>query len=99
MRPMMKHTRFLQAIRAFLLLVCLIGGWGLLSGRMVRTVHAQGTLSNQVLSLLSRINTWTVAQTFMDLRLTLGIPSITTNRIYADNSANLYWNGALLAGS
>jgi len=63
---------------------------------------AQGTLSNQVLQLLTRVggNSWTTTNTFADLRVTnSAIPSITTYRIYADTSGNLYFNGGLIAGA
>lgn len=61
---------------------------------------AQGSLSNQVLALLTRVNSWTATQTFYDLRMfPAAIPSITTNRIYADVSGNLYYNGGLIAGA
>jgi hypothetical protein len=56
-------------------------------------------LSNQVLALLSRVNTWTAKQTFLDLRLTTGVPSDTTLRFYVDTSNNLYFNGGLVAGA
>lgn len=87
---MQRVKRLTRAVWAFTALICLLS---------VADALGQGTLSNQVLALLSRINTWTATQTFQDFRLTLGIPSVTTNRLYGDNSANLYWNGALVAGS
>lgn len=64
------------------------------------TVTAQGTLSNQVLALLSRVNTWIGTQTFNDLRMAnTSVPSVTAFRLYADTSGNLYFNGGLIAGS
>lgn len=57
-------------------------------------------LSNQVLQLLTRINTWTATNSYYDLRLVAGsIPSTTTLRFYVDNSGNLYFNGGLVAGA
>src|SRR6266446_7774435 len=61
-------------------------------------VAAQGTLSNQVLQLLTRQNTWTNINTFLNLRLVAGIPSDTTLRLYSDAPGNLYFNGNLVAG-
>lgn len=62
--------------------------------------RGQGALSNQVLQLLTRINTWTTTNTFNDLRVAnAAIPSVTTYRIYADTSGNLYFNGGLIAGA
>ncbi len=64
------------------------------------SLSAQGSLSAQVLSLLTRINTWTAKNTFLDLRLAAGsIPSDTALRFYVDNSGNLFFNGGLVAGS
>lgn len=66
-------------------------------------LSAQGALSNQVLQLLSRVNSWTATNTFSDLRLPSGpcasVPATTTGRIYTDASCNLYFNGGLIAGS
>jgi hypothetical protein len=76
-----------------LLLVVLIGG---LLGTVV---SSQGTLSNQVLQLLTRTNSWTATNTFLDLRLVPGIPATTTNRFHEDTSGNLYFNGVLVAGA
>lgn len=64
----------------------------------VGVVNAQ-PLSNQVLQLLTRINTWTAKNTFLDLRLIAGVPSDTTLRLYADANSNLYFGGALVAGA
>lgn len=62
-------------------------------------VSAQGDLSTQVLRLLTRVNSWTQTNTFSDLRITLGIPSTTTNRIYADaTGTDLYFNGNIVGG-
>lgn len=64
------------------------------------SLNAQGALSNQVLQLLTRINSWTTTNTFADLRVAnAAIPSVTTYRIYADTSGNLYFNGGLIAGA
>lgn len=61
---------------------------------------AQGTLSQQVLQLLSRTNTWIGSNTFNNFRMAnTAIPSDTTFRIYADPSGNLYFNGGLIAGA
>ena len=58
---------------------------------------AQGSLSSQVLQLLTRANAWTATNTFLDLRVSTGIPSTTTNRFYTDG-ITLYWNGAAVTG-
>ncbi len=50
------------------------------------------SLSQQVLQLLSRVNTWTGQQTFSNFRLTSALPAVTTNRLY-NVSGDLYWNG------
>lgn len=64
------------------------------------TVFSQGTLSQQVLALLSRNNAWIGTNTFSDLRVTnAAIPSTTTYRIYGDTAGNLYFNGGLIAGA
>ncbi len=64
------------------------------------SLWGQGGLSNQVLQLLTRVNTWTAKNTFNDLRFTnAAIPSDTTYRIYPDTSGNLYFNGGLIAGA
>ena len=60
-------------------------------------VGAQGSLSSQVLQLLTRINAWTATNTFLDLRIAPGIPSVTTNRFYTDGTT-LYWNAAPVTG-
>lgn len=72
---------------------------GLLGGLLGVGVHAQGPLSDQVLQLLTRVNTWTATNTFLDLRLIAGVPSDTALRFYADASGNLYFNGVLVAGA
>lgn len=77
-----------------LLVLSLLGG--LLLGAVV---SAQGSLSSQVLQLLTRVNTWTATNTFLDLRLIKGVPSDTALRFYVDSSANLYFNGGLVAGA
>lgn len=53
-------------------------------------------LSNQVLQLLTRTNTWSGRQTFVDLRLSSGLPADTASRLY-NVSGTLYWNGATVA--
>lgn len=68
---------------------------GVLSGAML----AAQPLSNQVLALLTRINTWTAKNTFYDLRLNPGVPSDTTNRFYADNAGNVYYGGIIIGGA
>lgn len=61
---------------------------------------AQGTLSQQVLQLLTRTNVWVGSNTFNNLRMAnTAIPSDTTFRVYADTSGNLYFNGGLIAGA
>ena len=63
-------------------------------------LSGQGTLSEQVLRLLTQPNTWPATQTFVDLRVPLiAIPSDTAARLYADPSGNLYFNNALIAGT
>ncbi len=62
-------------------------------------LSAQSALSNQVLQLLTRPNTWTATNTFLDLRLIAGVPSDTALRLYVDNAGNLYFNGNVVAGS
>lgn len=58
------------------------------------------TLSQQVLQLLSRVNSWIGTNTFYDLSIPCTtIPSTTTARVYADSSCNLYFNGGLVAGA
>lgn len=63
------------------------------------TLAAQGPLSTQVLELLTRVNTWTATNTFLDLRIIAGVPSDTALRFYADLAGNLYFNGVLVAGA
>lgn len=74
---------------------------GLLVGSVV-ALHGQGDLSSQVLRLLVRDNVWTGLQDFQvdvdgtgGIHITSGIPSATTNRLYA-SGANLFWNGNLV---
>lgn len=63
-------------------------------------VSAQGPLSNQVLQLLSRINTWIGQQNFQNLRVpAASIPGDTVDRLYTDPSHNLFFNGQLVAGA
>jgi hypothetical protein len=64
-------------------------------------LYAQGpgSLSNQVLQLLTRGNSWTGTNSFLDLRLILGTPSDTALRLYSDAVGNLYFNGNLVAGA
>lgn len=80
------------------------GAWlvGVLLGLTV-SVAAQGSLSEQVLRLLTRDNTWTGQQTFANtkgvlLQSGLVAPSPATNRLY-NLSGNLYFNGVLVATS
>lgn len=60
---------------------------------------AQGPLSSQVLQLLTRDNTWTGSNTFINFRLIKGVPSDTALRLYVDSASNLYFNGVLVAGA
>lgn len=61
---------------------------------------AQGSLSQQVLQLLTRTNSWTGANTFYDLHVPLAaIPSVTATKIYADLLGNLYYQDTLLAAA
>lgn len=63
-------------------------------------LNAQGTLSQQVLQLLRRTNTWIGENTYYNLRVPkVAIPSDTDARIYADSVGNLYYDGGLIAGS
>lgn len=71
----------------------------LLGTGLAASPAAQSTLSQQVLSLLTRINTWTARNTFLDLRLAVGVPSDTSRRFYTDTNGNLYYNGNLVAGT
>lgn len=70
-----------------------------LLGSLFGVTLSSQPLSNQVLQLLTRVNTWTATNTFLDLRLTTGVPSDTALRFYVDNSDNLYFNGVLVAGA
>ncbi len=63
------------------------------------TLSAQDSLSTQVLQLLIRDNTWTGKQTFQNLEIAAGVPSITTRKLYTPNGTDLYWDGSLVAGS
>lgn len=91
------HRRF-TAITTGLIALALVLGAGLTITQI--PVQAQGTLSNQVLGLLTRVNTWTASQTFNNLRVAnTAVPSDTTFRLYADPSGNLYFNGGLIAGA
>lgn len=61
---------------------------------------AAQTLSQQVLQLLSRTNSWIGSNTFYDLRVPIAaVPVDTTARIYTDIFGNLYYNSILIAGS
>jgi hypothetical protein len=78
--------------RRFWLLVLLFLLMG--SGLML----AQGTLSQQVLQLLTRVNTWTALQTFnAAIAFNSTIPSDTTLKVYSDG-VNLFFNGSALSG-
>lgn len=68
-------------------------------GSLLSVSPAAQTLSQQVLQLLTRVNTWTAKNTFLDLRLAIGVPSDTTARIYSDTLGNLYYNGVIVASS
>lgn len=75
---------------------------GVLVGGVV-SVAAQGSLSSQVLRLLTRDNTWTGVNTYdntVGLVLERGslAPSTTTDRIY-NIGGNLWFNGVLVATS
>lgn len=65
------------------------------------SISAQGSLSNQVLRLLSRANTWTGVQTYdPTVGLVIGTNGTTptagtTNTLY-NMGGSLYWNGDLL---
>lgn len=86
----MRQRRIRTAAQA-----CLVG---ILVGLVTISLDAQGTLSNQVLQLLSRTNAWTGQDTFYNLRVAdTGIPGDTTNRLYNDGGT-LYWNGEEVAG-
>ncbi len=61
---------------------------------------AAQSISQQVLQLLLRDNTWVGEQTFEDIRIPIvALPSDVTARIYTDAVGNLYYNGGLIAGS
>lgn len=56
------------------------------------------SLSDQVLQLLTRTNTWTALQTFnAAVSFSSTVPSTTTLRLYSDG-VNLFWNGTALSG-
>jgi hypothetical protein len=55
-------------------------------------------LPTTVLQLLSRNNTWTGMQTFLDFRLDPLLPADTNNRLYTDGT-NLYWESATIVGA
>jgi hypothetical protein len=72
----------------------------LLSGWFSARIWGQGTLSEQVLRLLTRANSWTATNTFQDLRVpAAAVPSVTTDRLYTAPNHALYFNGGLVAGS
>lgn len=71
----------------------------LLGGLLLGALVSAQPLSSQVLQLLTRVNTWTATNTFLDLRLIKGVPSDTALRFYVDNSSSLYFNGVLVAGA
>lgn len=78
---------------------------GLMLGALWGTdiLEAQGSLSTQVLRLLSRTNVWTGSNTFggtgtSELIMADGVPTSTTNRIYR-NGSNLFFNGNLVTTS
>jgi hypothetical protein len=81
-----------RSIVWFLFLIGVLG--------VVSVLEAQGSLSQQVLQLLTRTNSWTGQNTFYNFRMSTGsIPGDTANRIYQDPSHNLYFNGGLIAGA
>ncbi len=69
----------------------------LVLGLLLGAIPAGQTLSDQVLQLLTRNNTWTGTNIFGDLRISTGIPSVTTNRFYTDGST-LFWSGSAIGG-
>jgi hypothetical protein len=72
---------------------------GILLTLLVVGVAFGQTLSEQVLQLLNRINTWTALQTFnAAISFPNAVPSVTSNKLYA-SGGNLFWNGAQVAGS
>jgi hypothetical protein len=75
--------------RLILLLLLALAGTALLEGQ---------SLSQQVLQLLTRTNTWTALQTFnAAISFPNAIPSTTTLKLYSDGT-NLFWNGSALSG-
>ena len=84
----------MKPMRKTLLTVALLLGLG--TGY---TLDAQGSLSQQVLRLLDRANTWTALQTFNNGNVLLesagAAPGTTTNRLY-NVGGTLYWNGAVV---
>ncbi len=72
---------------------------GILVGWLGVGVSGFQPLSNQVLQLLTRPNTFTATNTFLDLRLARGVPTVTLDRFYEDNAGNLYFNSVLVAGA
>lgn len=71
----------------------------LLVGVLFVPVNGQ-TLSQQVLQLLIRANSWIGTNTFYDIRIPIAaVPSDTEARIYTDSGGNLYYDGGVIAGS
>lgn len=69
----------------------------LLATLLLATASGQ-TINEQVLLLLSRLNTWTVLQTYSNgIQLSTFIPSSTTRTLYT-NGTDLFWNGSALSG-
>ncbi len=78
-------------LRRLLLIGALIGALGWV------TLHGQ-SLSQQVLQLLTRVNTWTALQTFnAAIAFPNFIPSDTTLKVYSDGT-DLFFNGSALSG-
>ncbi len=66
---------------------------------LLLTAAAVGqSLSDQVLQLLTRANTWTALQTYnAAVSFSSTIPSVTTDKLYSDGT-NLFWDGSALSG-
>ncbi len=78
----------LRRLLAFFVLFALLG-WV--------TLHGQ-SLSQQVLQLLTRVNTWTALQTFnAAISFPSSVPSDSTAKLYRSGD-ELFWNGTALSG-
>lgn len=63
------------------------------------SVDGQGSLSQQVLQLLSRTNSWIGENTFYDIRIYKGdIPGDTDSRLYANATGDLFYESTQLTG-